>query len=141
MTIKEFLASVREFAEYAEETQSGTGWMFSQSVSGPAICFRAGIRQHHKLYCPFHTILEGWAEVHSDEGWVHKPTRSAIMEGLELSEKAYVLLMQAIYAVTDHTRKPLYNAKLRRDLIEACGLTDQAEAAMEEYRRMRSDAK
>jgi len=141
MTIKEFLEAVREFTDYAAETQSGTGWMFSHGVSGPVLAFRAGIRQQHKVYCPFHAVLEGWNEVHDDEGWVRKPSRSEIVEGLELSEKAYVLLMQAIYAVTDAAGKPMFNKKLRRDLIEACGLTDQAEAAEVDFRKRRALAK
>ena len=125
MKLSEFVEACREFTEYAHETQSGTDFVFSLGCAGPVIVFQAGRSQFS--HDPLHAILVGWEEVHQPGGWVHRPTRAEVMEGLELSDKHHCMLMQAIYCIKGH------NARLRRDLIEACGLTDEAEKSMQEY--------
>ncbi len=119
MKIKEFIAACREFTEYAKETKSGTGWVFGSGVAGPTIIFRAGPGQHNKIYDPFHAILMGWNEVHNEQGWIRKPCERECAEDLGLSKKSYYLLMRAVYCIDG------CNKKLRKDLMEACGLTEE----------------
>lgn len=138
MKIKDFLEAVREFTDYANESKSGTGWIFAHGVAGPTILFKAGPTRHRRVFDPFHAVLDGWSAVHDEDGWSRVPDRKEVCENLELSAKAYGLLQQAIYAVTDHKGKPIYNKRLRRDLIEACGLTEEEEQAQKEWSKIRA---
>ena len=120
MKISEVLQAVQEFREYAE---AGTGgcWLLVSGSHGPVPVFapaRENWRKQGHIFSALQVITVGWEEAHAPLRWPVKPDRETIMEALELSEKNYRKIQAAA-----HGLQP-YNARLRADLLAACGLEE-----------------
>ena len=132
MTIKEFLAAVREFTDYTAETNSGTGWKLPNGPGGFTIVFRAGTAPDRKIYGLFHAVWAGWEAIHGPKGWDRVPGDFEICADLELPREKFLKLLSAM-----HCSVSGYSKKLRADLIEACGLVREEREKQEWYKAKR----